>query len=173
MRAKRYNKLLPLIFFGLLPLSALAEFTINFNGTLVASEVIEPPPLPDCTIDGSSIVEVDFGDVYESLIDNESYKRTAIPYILKCNGVYKNELKMTLTWNSSTINGRDVVRTNLTNLGIAISLNNIPLYSGIQIPIRNDGPRPPLFAVPVKPAGINLTDSGGFVGIITMVIDYE
>ncbi|WP_265503630.1 fimbrial protein [Providencia heimbachae] len=166
MRMKIHSQLLAFVAFGVLSFPASSAFTVNFNGTLVVTP-------PECTVNGSSAADVQFGDVHETLIDNSSYKRTSIVYALNCTQVYSNALKMTLTWNAITLNGQNVVRTNRNNLGIAIYQDNARLNNGAVLNFTYGGTMPALYAVPVKPVGTVLTDGGEFNGVLTMVVDYR
>lgn len=151
---------------SVLPFIAEAAFTINFNGSLVVTP-------PECTVNSGTTADVNFGDVHETLIDNSSYKRTKIEYALNCTQVYSNALKMTLSWNAITLNGQSVVRTNRTNLGIAVYQDNTRLNNGSVLNFTYGGSMPALYAVPIKPAGTVLTDGGNFSGTLTMVVDYR
>jgi type 1 fimbria pilin len=143
-----------------------SALTVNFDGTLVVTP-------PECTVNGGTMADVDFGDVHETLIDGTSYKRMRIDYTLNCATLYSNALKMTLGWNALTLNGQNVVRTNRTDLGIAIYQDATQLTNGSAINFTYDGAQPALYAVPVKPAGTVLTDGGNFTGTLTLVVDYR
>lgn len=80
---------------------------------------------------------------------------------------------MTLGWNATTINGQNVIKTNLTNLGIAIYQDNTRLNNGAVLNFTYKGTMPSLYAIPVKPIGSVLTDGGNFSGILTMLVDYR
>ncbi|WP_368877610.1 fimbrial protein [Providencia vermicola] len=153
------------LFVGLHPVLSHA-LTVNFDGTLVVTP-------PECTINGGSTTDVDFGNIHETLIDNSSYKRTKIEYELNCINIYSNAVKMTLGWNAITINGQNVIKTNLTNLGIAIYQDNTRLNNGAVLNFTYKGTMPSLYAIPVKPIGSVLTDGGNFSGILTMLVDYR
>lgn len=155
-----------IIVLSILSFSTSAALTVNFNGTLVVTP-------PECTVNGGSTADVQFGDVHETLIDNSTYKRTQISYALNCTTVYNNALKMTLTWNAIVLNDQSVVRTNRTNLGIAIYQDNTRLTNGSSLNFTYGGSMPALYAVPVKPTGTVLTDGGAFSGVLTMVVDYR
>lgn len=163
---KTYNQLMVIIVLSVLPFSAYSVFTVNFNGTLVVTS-------PECTVNGGSTTDVQFGDVHETLIDNSTYKRTQILYALNCTKVYSDALTMTLTWDAITLNGQNVIRTNRSNLGIAIYQDNRRLTNGTPLNFTYGGAMPALYAVPVKPTGTVLTDGGAFNGVLTMVIDYR
>lgn len=166
MEMKIRRQLLVLGILSALPFSSFAAFTVNFDGTLV----VVPP---ECTVNGGSTTDVQFGDVHETLIDNSSYKRTPITYALNCTQVYSNALKMTLTWNEITLNGKSVIQTNRADLGIAIYQDTTGLNNGAVLNFTYGGTMPALYAVPVKPAGTTLTDGGPFNGVLTMVVDYR
>ncbi|MBQ0268131.1 fimbrial protein [Providencia huaxiensis] len=138
---------------------------VSFTGVLAVSP-------PECTINGATTTDINFGDIHETLIDG-SYKKMLIDYELNCTKIYNNALKMTLNWNSITINGKDTVRTNRDNLGIAIYHNNTLITNGSIINFQYNSDNPLLYAVPVKPNGMTLQDGGNFTGTITMLIDYS
>jgi len=126
---------------------------------------------PECTLGGATTTSVDFGDIHQAKIDG-AYGRSPINYNLICNGLYKNTLKMTLRWTDRQINGESSVTTNLPNLGIAIYRDGTRLSNGATLNF-NYGNSPALYAVPVKPTGVNLTSGGDFTGNLTMVLDYQ
>lgn len=126
---------------------------------------------PECTLGGATTTSVDFGDVHQAQIDGV-YKRSRINYNLICNGLYKNGLKMTLKWTNRQINGESSVITELPNLGIAIYRDGNRLSNGDSLNFTYGSP-PELYAVPVKPTGVNLTSGGDFTGNVTMVLDYQ
>ncbi|HHN8583362.1 TPA: fimbrial protein [Providencia rettgeri] len=166
MKIKIPQQLLALVVCWGLSNSVSAAFSVNFNGTLVVTP-------PECTVNGAATADVLFGDVHETLIDNSSYKRTKIDYVLNCTR-YSNALKMTLTWqNPITINNQSAVRTDRKNLGLAIYQDNNRLNSGAELDFTYGGTMPTLYAVPVKPIGSVLTDGGPFNGLLTMVVDYR
>lgn len=126
---------------------------------------------PECTLGGATTTSVDFGDIHQAKIDG-TYGRSPINYNLVCNGLYKNTLKMTLKWTDRQINGASSVTTNLPDLGIAIYRDGTRLSNGATLNF-NYGSSPSLYAVPVKPTGVNLTSGGDFTGNLTMVLDYQ
>lgn len=143
-----------------------APLTINLSGTLIVTP-------PECMVNGGSTTDINFGEVHETLIDNTSYKRTAINYGLTCTNLYSNALKMTLSWSNVVIGGVNTVRTNRTNFGLAIYQNNTRLNNNTVINFTNGGTTPALYAVPVKPAGTVLTDGGSFTGTLNMLVEYQ
>lgn len=142
-----------------------APLYITLSGTLIVTP-------PECTVNGSSITDIPFGEVHETLIDGVNYKRTQITYGLSCTNVYSNALKMTLSWNNVTIGGGGAVQTNRTNFGLAIYQNSNRLNNNAVINFTN-GSTPALYAVPVKPAGTVLTDGGSFTGTLNMLVEYQ
>lgn len=165
---RRHYPVLIALWFGLMgnPVSAGTVFNIYLRGELMVTP-------PECAFDSANTEDVYFGDVHETLIDNSTFKRTPIHYTLNCTNVYSNALKMTLTWEGITLNGKNVIKTNRENLGIALFQDAMQLSSGSVINFTYGGTQPALFAMPVKPAGSVLTDGGGFYGTLTMVVDYR
>lgn len=132
--------------------------------------IISPP---QCTFNsGSGTTMVSFGEVQQGLIDGVSYKRMPIDTGLSCIGLEKNALNMGLSWNELTLNGVSSVRTNRTNLGIAIYRDSTRLSNNSTINF-NYGASPSLYAVPVKPFGTMLTDAGAFTGTMTLTLNYQ
>ncbi|EOJ8669162.1 MULTISPECIES: fimbrial protein [Providencia] len=139
---------------------------VYFTGTLVVTP-------PECTVNSGTVADVNFGDIHETLIDNSSYKRTRIDYTLNCTNVYSNALKMTVSWIPITLNGQNVIRTDRTNLGIAVYQDSTRLSNGDVVNFTYGSNQPALYAVPVKPSGTVLTDGGNFNGTLTFVVDYR
>lgn len=139
--------------------------TANLNLKLT---IITPP---ECNIKGGSAMSVNFADVQQVLIDG-TYKKTLIDYGLVCTNVASSLLKMTLSWNNATLGGGAAIQTNRTNLGIAVYRDNTRLSNNSSLSFTNGSP-PVLYAVPVKPSGVMLTDGGSFSGYMTLTLDYQ
>lgn len=137
--------------------------------TLSGSLIVTPP---ECQVNGGSNTDINFGEVHETLIDGVSYKRTAINYSLTCTNVYNNALKMTLSWDNVLIGGIHAVKTNRSNFGLAVFQNTTRINNNTVINFT-DGYAPALYAVPVKPDGIVLTDGGSFIGTLNMLVEYQ
>lgn len=141
--------------------------TANLNLTLT----ITMPP--QCTFsDGNVFRLVNFDEVQQGLIDGVSYKRMLINTGLTCSGLEKNALNMGVSWDTVTLNGVSAVRTNRTNLGIAVYHNTTRLSSGNTLNF-DYGASPSLYAVPIKPVGTMLTDAGTFTGQMTVTLNYQ
>ncbi|MEB7886679.1 fimbrial protein [Serratia fonticola] len=139
--------------------------TANLNLTLT---IITPP---ECTLNGSSTMNVSFGDVQQGLIDG-SYKRTPINYGLVCTSLASNALKMTLSWTNVTLGGGAAIQTNRSNLGIAVYRDSTRLSNNASLSFTHGSP-PALYAVPVKPSGVMLKAGGSFSGVMTLTLDYQ
>ncbi|WP_447885624.1 fimbrial protein [Serratia fonticola] len=139
--------------------------TANLNLSLT---IITPP---QCTIKGGTLLNVSFGDVQQGLIDG-NYKRMPIDYGLACTSVASNALRMTLSWTNATLGGGASIQTNRSNLGIAIYRDSTRLSNNQSLNFTNGSP-PVLYAVPVKPSGVMLTDGGSFSGTMTLTLDYQ
>ena len=128
---------------------------------------------PQCSFNnGTSVSFVNFDEVKQEQIDGVSYKRMPIDVGLSCAGLEKNSLNMTLSWPSVTLDGMSAVSTNRTNLGIAIYRDNTRLGNGVSINFTYGSP-PNLYAGPVKPSGVMLTDAGAFAGMMTITLNYQ
>ncbi|ELX8377888.1 fimbrial protein [Providencia vermicola] len=158
------------LFVTILLLSSVMIFakadTANLNLTLT----ITMPP--QCTFNGNQATSVSFGEVQQGLIDGTSYKRMPINYGLVCTGLEKNNLTMTLSWNELTLNGESTIKTNRTDLGIAIYRDSTRVRNNSAINFTY-GSSPQLYAVPTKPTGKMLTDAGRFTGVMTMTLNYQ
>lgn len=139
--------------------------TANLNLKLT---IITPP---ECTIKGSTTMNISFGDVQQGLIDG-SYKKMLIDYGLVCTSLASNALKMTLSWTNAVLGGGASIQTNRSNLGIAIYRDSTRLSNNSALSFTNGNP-PTLYAVPVKPGGVMLTDGGSFSGYMTLTLDYQ
>ena len=141
--------------------------TANLNLTLT----ITMPP--QCTFGGGSSIQiVRFEEVQQGLIDGVSYKRTPIDTGLSCSALEKNALNMSLSWDPVTFNGVSAISTNRTNLGIAIYRDSTRLSNGASINFTY-GNSPNLYAVPIKPSGVMLSDAGSFTGTMTVTLNYQ
>lgn len=159
-------------FFSVLLLGSAITLAKADTANLKLTLTIVTPP--QCTINnGNDAMTVGFGEVQQGLIDGSSYKRMPINYGLSCSSVAKNALKMTLSWIPRTINGVATIQTSRSNLGIAIFRDNTPLSNGASLNFTYGSAQPTLYAVPVKPTGLMLTDAGAFTGAMTMTLDYQ
>ncbi|ENY6786342.1 MULTISPECIES: fimbrial protein [Providencia] len=152
---------------GITLLSNSYADTANLNLKLT---IIAPP---QCTIGGGDNISVPFGQVQQELIDGASYKLVPINYNLSCTSVAKNTLTMSLSWTPVTFNGVSAIQTNRSNLGIAVYRDTTRLDNGASINFDLMGTHPALYAVPVKPIGVMLSDAGEFSGAMTMTLNYQ
>jgi type 1 fimbria pilin len=143
---------------------ALAD-TANLNLKLT---IITPPV---CTLKGNNVMSVDFGDVEQGLIDGV-YKKKLIDYGLTCSSVASNALKMTLSWEEVSPDGKSAIKSGLSNLGVAIYRDGTRLGNNASLNFTNGSP-PTLYAVPVKPSGMTLTNGGSFSGWMTLTLAYQ
>lgn len=148
---------------GSLPLAQANTANLNLMLTIITP--------PACTIKGGSVVDVNFGEVQQGLIDG-SYKKTLIDYGLVCTSVASNALKMTLSWTNASLGGGDSIKTDRNNLGVAVYQGSTRLSNNASLNFTNGNP-PTLYAVPVKPSGTMLTDGGSFSGYMTLTLDYQ
>ncbi len=125
---------------------------------------------PACEINGNNLIEVNFGnDVITTRVDG-SYKKTAVPYSVDCQGAPSTAMKMQIEGTGAAFNNK-ALRTNQTDFGIAF------LNGGKALPINNwlkfTYPNlPRLEAVPVKRSGAKLA-GGAFSAGATMKVEYQ
>lgn len=135
---------------------------------------------PQCTVNGNNLITVDFGDDVEiHKLDGVSYKKTKLTYSMKCDGLTKPKLKISVTGQQAGF-GSGLLYTNRTGLGIRMYYDSTPLNVGtsaesstsVNFDYNGAGSEPLLYAVPVAQAGVRLT-SGNFTGNGTLIIDYQ
>jgi hypothetical protein len=143
--------------------SVLAEENMRFRG-----ELIELPP---CVINGGERIDVNFGErIGVNKVDGVNYMQT-VDYRLQCEpGSSGSGLGLTLIALGSPI-GTDVLWTNVSKLGIRMTLNGQPFNLNQRVLI--DAANPPVMqAVPVKESGWNL-EIGAFEVLATLLADYQ
>lgn len=158
-----------LVFFYATVVSIFISSNASAASNVKVSVTVFNPP--ECTLNGGDTANVNFGDVQQGLIDG-SYKRMQINYGLVCTSVANPSLKMTLGWTNATLGGGAAIQTNRSNLGIAIYRDSTRLSNNASLNFTNGSP-PVLYAVPVKPSGVMLTDGGAFSGTMTLTLDYQ
>lgn len=135
---------------------------------------------PQCTVNNSNLINVDFGDDVEiQKLNGTSYKKTQLVYRMQCTGLTKSKMKVSITGRQAGF-GNGLLYTNTTGLGIRMYHNNTVLNVGTTAveatPVNFDydgpGSEPLLYAVPVAQDGVRLV-SGKFTGNGTLVIDYQ
>jgi type 1 fimbria pilin len=140
------------------------EADMTFHGTL-----IEPPP---CTINDGNQVEVDFGErVGINKVDGENY-RQQLNYQITCDKAIGGTwaLKLSLSGGAAGFN-KEALMTNKTGLGIRVYQGDKPFSPNSSVKINLANP-PRLEAVPIKQAGVTLTE-GAFETWATLRADYE
>lgn len=158
------------VFWGILLSGAVFNMAQADTARLNLTLKITMPP--QCFFSGGSSSAVSFGQVQQALIDGVSYKRMPINMDLNCPGLEKNGLRMTLSWDDLSMNNQSAVITNRKNLGIAIYNGSNRQRNNSSINFKY-GSEPTLFAVPVKPVGVTLTDAGNFTGKMTLTLNYQ
>lgn len=149
------------------PVNSLADDYVS-NVKITVSVYGEP----DCTVNGGKTIDVDFGDVYDILIDGTGYKRLPIEYDLQCKELAKNSLNMILKWNETIIDGKSVISTNYKSFGIAVYHDSTQLNNNSSINFAyNNSPK--LYVVPVKSSKSEFNENGKFTGNMTMIINYQ
>lgn len=140
------------------------EVDMTFHGTL-----IEPPP---CTINDGNRVDVDFGErVGINKVDGVNY-RQQLNYQITCDKAVGGSWALTLSLSGSAAGfDSDALQTDKTDLGIRVYQNDKPFTPNSTVKINLDSP-PRLEAVPIKQAGVTLTE-GAFEAWATLRADYE
>ncbi len=155
---------------ALFALCAALSMTVSAAETAIVTvmvTVIAPPP---CVINGNRTIDVDFGNVTTTDVNGENYLRT-VNYTLECDSGAPKAMKMAIM-GTPTLFDNSALQTNVTDFGIALRANGMPL------PINNGWinftwpNNPVLQAVPVKRAGVALK-GGGFRAGATLLADYQ
>lgn len=140
---------------------AIEQATVTVTVTIIA---------PTCEVNGNNLIEVNFGnDVLTSRIDG-SYKKTPVPYSVKCKDAPSAAMKLRIDGIGAAFDGK-VLRTNQTDFGIAF-LNGgtaLPIDSWLKFTYPN---LPSLEAVPVKRSGAKLV-GGAFSAGATLKVEYQ
>lgn len=143
---------------------AKGDVDIAFHGTL-----LEPPP---CVINDGSQIDVNFGErVGINKVDGENY-RQALNYQIVCENADSGNWALTLSLNgAASAFDKEALLTSEANLGIRVYQNDRLFTPGSAVNIELANP-PRLEAVPVKRAGIELTE-GTFEAWATLRADYQ
>ncbi|HCR2142943.1 TPA: fimbrial protein [Enterobacter kobei] len=156
-----------ILFFGVSLFSVIAkgegDVDINFKGTLVV-----PPP---CIINGDTPIELNFGVVDSSKIDNSAYKKTAISYSLTCTESMSTSLRMQIKGIGTSFDS-SILKTSQEDMGILLmrGSNRVPLNTWVNI----DSNFPPnLVAIPyIRSDKKVLIKAGDFSATAAMQVDY-
>jgi type 1 fimbria pilin len=140
-----------------------AEDNMHFQGTLIA-----PPP---CIINGSQMIEVNFGDdLVTTRIDGINYRKD-IEYTLDCRDAGVNSVQMQIQGTGASFDGKVLATVERSELGIALRTDNGPLAINTWSKVVF-GTTPRLAATPVKSEGSQL-QAGSFTAGATMLIEYQ
>lgn len=139
------------------------DVDINFRGTLVV-----PPP---CIINGDKPIELNFGVVDSSKIDNSAYKKTIIPYSLTCTDSMSTSLRMQIKGIGTSFDS-SILKTSQEDMGILLmrGSNRVPLNTWVNI----DSNSPPnLVAIPYLRSDQRVfVKAGDFTATAAMQVDY-
>ena len=129
-------------------------------------------PLP-CTLTGGT---VEFGELWTADIDNSSHAQP-MNYSMDCQGRLNDYLKVRLKGDATTINGEQVLKTDVDGFGLRIQTvdKKTPVIPGdvAGLPFTytsNIGPA--LEVIPVKENGLKIA-STEFNATATLVVDYQ
>jgi type 1 fimbria pilin len=144
--------------------TAPLEIDILLGGNLVAP--------PQCTINNSELIDVDFGSqLGVNKINGVNY-RIPVNYQIDCEDVGNGDYELSLSLTGETADfDNDALKTDRDSLGIRLYLDNKVFTPGANILISKENP-PTLEAVPVKQDGVTL-DEGEFVAWATLRAQYQ
>ena len=156
---KLYMGMLLFLVSGILSAADWEVDNLRFRGTLIES-------MP-CKVSGNNIIVVDFGsDVQTTLVDG-TYKKMQGPYSVQCPTGAPSAMSIRIE-GSGAVFDSNVLLTNITDFGIALSSN------GTSLPINSTKDftypaLPEIYAVPVKRPGATLSGGVFSAGAIMMV----
>ncbi|HEJ0329746.1 fimbrial protein [Serratia marcescens] len=128
--------------------------------------VVAPPP---CVINGDRTIDVDFGNVNTTDVDGQNHL-TTVDYTLECESGSSNAMKMAIMGSPTAFDG-SALQTNITDFGIALKANGMPLTINNWLNFTYPD-KPVLQAVPVKRNGVTLK-GGEFSAGATMMVNYQ
>ncbi|MGJ3355859.1 fimbrial protein [Providencia sp. Je.9.19] len=150
----------------LLALNATSAF--GFSGFLyveVKGEVLARP----CSINGGQTIEIDFGDVMTTRVQDEFYKQP-FDYTVTCKDGSKPKLNIFVDGVAATFDQR-LLKTSVNELGVLFKAdtNDFPLKSRRSFSFANP---PALAAVLVKKSGAELP-AKSFTANATLKVEYQ
>ena len=151
----------------LLALGTTAHPAIAAPFSISVTVILTAPP---CVINNNNLIEVNFGnDVLTTLVDG-NYKKMQVPYTVQCPPGAPSAMNIRIEGTGAAFN-HNVLTTNITNFGIAISSNgaSLPINSSKSFTYPN---WPQLEAVPVKRPGATLS-GGVFSAGAVMKVEYR
>lgn len=149
----------------LLALGTTAHPAIAAPFSISVTVILTAPP---CVINNNNLIEVNFGnDVLTTLVGGGDYKKTLVRYLVECPTEGPSAMGIRIVGTGAAFN-HDVLTTNITDFGIALSSN------GTSLPINSTKDftypaLPEIYAVPVKRPGATLSGGVFSAGAIMMV----
>ena len=155
------------LYAALLALGTTAYPAVAATSTINVTVILTAPP---CEINSNNLIEVNVGnDVLTTLVDG-NYKKMQVPYTVQCPPGAPSAMNIRIEGTGAAFN-HNVLTTNITNFGIAISSNgaSLPINSSKSFTYPN---WPQLEAVPVKRPGATLS-GGVFSAGAVMKVEYR
>lgn len=117
-------------------------------------------------------INVDMGDIIIKKIDGISYKRTNIPYFLKCDDSDDNPA-LRLKFDGPSMSGQEanVLSTSDDNLGLRLLANNSNLNLGVWYKF-NYSTKPELSVIPIN-SGTGGINDGKMSASVTLSVEYQ
>ena len=149
-----------------LPAGAVIRATPGIVYINITGNVIAPPP---CLINDGKMIEVNFGEVMSTRINDSNYKQP-IEYTATCQKRPTNAMKVYITGNATGFYS-NALQTNITGLGVRILYQGklLGLGSAVKFTYPN---LPKLEAIPVRDNRETLV-GGDFVANATLHVDYQ
>lgn len=153
-------------------LGVLMTFNISnvfgFSGFLyidIKGEVLSKP----CTINNGQTIEIDFGDVMTTRVQDEVYKEP-IEYTVSCKDGIKPKLNIFIDGLSSSFD-QGLLKTSVGNLAVRFTADSkdFPLRSKRSFNFANPAK---LDAILVKKSGTDLP-AKSFTAIATLKVEYQ
>lgn len=156
----------------LLLLVSVAASPWAANKTVNLKLIIAINAPPPCTVTAPT---VEFGTIMTTNVDGSSNAKQ-VPYNLICSGGAGDYLKMQIQGTAMTVNGEQVLKTDVNGLGIRLQTRAdktlLPVGTSSWWNFQPGRTDPVLEAVLVKSAGTTLT-AGEFNAAATLVVEYQ
>lgn len=167
MKVPIIHRLFPLLVSGFTVMLLLIQSVFSATTVMVRVTIFAPPP---CIINNNNPIEVEFDEIMTTRIDGEQYIRP-VNYVLDCTTAVTDTLKVRIQGIEAAFGDGRLLATDTNGLAIRfIRLGHeMPVNSWVNFTYPNT---PKVWAVPVKEAGVMLTE-GEFSSSATLQVAYQ
>lgn len=141
----------------------ITNVSVNMSGTIIATAT--------CVINGADPIAIEFGDVYISNIDGDTYRKR-IDYSVSCQGDPEGKtIQMQVAGNGAAFDGA-LLKTDVSGLGIKLLNNGSPLALNHWVNLDPNNV-PILEGALVKESGADFINGQEFNSTATLKVDYN